>query len=35
MKAKFSFSLKDQLFNAEKVEYLTELIVEAFADFDQ
>jgi len=35
MKAKSSFSLKDQLFNAEKVEYLTELIVEAFADFDQ
>ncbi len=35
MKAKSSFSLKDQLFNAEKVAYLAGLITEAYADFEQ
>ncbi len=35
MKAKSSFSLKDQLFNAEKVAYLAGLIAEAYTDFDQ
>lgn len=35
VKAKPSFSLKDQLFNADKVNYLTALIVQAFPDFAQ
>ncbi|MEM6255965.1 MAG: DNA alkylation repair protein [Cyanobacteria bacterium P01_D01_bin.156] len=35
MKAKTSFSLKDQLFNPEKVEYLGGLITQAFPEFDQ
>lgn len=35
MKAKSSFSLKDQLFNAETVAYLAGLITEAFVDFEQ
>ena len=35
MKAKSSFSLKDQLFNAEKVAYLAGLIGAAYAGFDQ
>ena len=35
MKAKSSFSLKDQLFNSEKVEYLATLMVQAFPDFAQ
>ena len=35
MKAKSSFSLKDQLFNLEKVDYLGGLIGQVYADFDQ
>ncbi|MFG6094171.1 DNA alkylation repair protein [Leptothoe sp. ISB3NOV94-8A] len=35
MKAKSSFSLKDQLFNSDKVEYLATLMVQAFPDFAQ
>lgn len=34
MKAKSSFSLKDQLFNADKVAYLSGLIVSVFPAFD-
>ena len=34
MKAKSSFSLKDQLFNPQKVEYLSNLIVQAYPTFD-
>ncbi|MEO1590329.1 MAG: hypothetical protein AAFU71_03440 [Cyanobacteria bacterium J06632_22] len=34
MKAKSSFSLKDQLFNADKVGYLSGLIVQAAPNFD-
>ena len=33
MKAETTFSLKDQLFNPEKVAYLADLISEAHADF--
>jgi len=33
MKAKTRFSLKDQLFNPEKVEYLSDLVVAAYPDF--
>ena len=35
VKAKSSFSLKDQLFNLEKVDYLGGLIGQVYADFDQ
>ncbi|MEO0458948.1 MAG: DNA alkylation repair protein, partial [Cyanobacteria bacterium P01_A01_bin.114] len=35
MKAKPSFSLKDQLFNPEKVNYLGTLITQAFPEFSQ
>ncbi|ESA34598.1 heat domain containing protein [Leptolyngbya sp. Heron Island J] len=35
MKAKSSFSLKDQLFNSDKVNYLVTLISQAFPDFAQ
>lgn len=35
MKAKPTFSLKDQLFNPEKVDYLGTLIAHAFPDFAQ
>lgn len=35
MKAKSNFSLKDQLFNADKVAYLSGLISEDFPEFDQ
>ena len=35
MKAKSSFSLKDQLFNPDKVGYLAGLMVGAFPDFDR
>ncbi len=35
MKAKSSFSLKDQLFNPEKVEYLADLITAVFPAFEQ
>ncbi|MEO0760014.1 MAG: DNA alkylation repair protein [Cyanobacteria bacterium J06648_16] len=35
MKAKSSFSLKDQLFNSEKVDYLGSLIGQVYSDFDQ
>ncbi|MEM9905582.1 MAG: DNA alkylation repair protein, partial [Cyanobacteria bacterium P01_D01_bin.44] len=35
MKAKSSFSLKDQLFNSEKVDYLGTLISQVFPDFAQ
>lgn len=35
MKATSSFSLKDQLFNAEKVEYLAGLIAQVFPAFEQ
>ena len=34
VKAKPSFSLKDQLFNPEKVEYLSNLIAEVFPSFE-
>lgn len=35
MKAKSSFSLKDQLFNSDKVNYLATLISQTFPDFTQ
>lgn len=35
MKAKSSFSLKDQLFNSKKVDYLAALIAQVDADFSQ
>lgn len=34
MQAKTTFSLKDQLFNKDKVAYLSDLITTAYADFD-
>ena len=33
MKAKPSFSLKDQLFNADKIDYLAGLIVDVYSEF--
>lgn len=35
MQAETTFSLKDQLFNPQKIDYLTSLIVEAHPDFPQ
>ena len=35
MKAKSSFSLKDQLFNSDKVEYLGSLVAQVYPAFDQ